>query len=127
MVPTAGLKDAELKAAQNKRAVLQQVMKNHWGGNMPTDRQAFLQAQPRMAREAEATMALYDLLGNQGWGGWIRNNGANPARTLQALSPKNYNQKDDILTLADDYKVKGKELWGDRADLRETLLARIAQ
>lgn len=126
MAPTAGLKDEALAAAQHKRGVLQQVMGNHWGGNVPQDRQAFLKAQPQMAREAQATMRLYDVLGQQGfWDKWVRNNGTSPARTMQALSPKRYDQDSDMLTLADGYKVKGKEIWGNDADMRAAITGRI--
>lgn len=126
MAPTAGLKDEALAAAQHKRAVLQQVMGNHWGGNVPQDRQAFLKTQPQMAREAQATMRLYDVLGQQGfWDKWVRNNGTRPARTMQALSPTRYDQDSDMLTLADGYKVKGKEIWGNDADMRAAITGRI--
>lgn len=128
MVPTAGLKDDKLQAAQHKRAVLQQVMSNHWGGNVPADRQTFMKAQPEMARQAEATMRLYDVLSQQDWfDKWWRNNGQNPALTLQALSPQSYDQKSDTLTMPGGYKVKGKEIWGANADMSQALISRIGK
>ena len=126
MAPTAGLKDEALAKAQSRRAMLQQVMLNHWGGNVPTDRARFQSEMPKMARQAEATMRLYDVLSDQGLlDRYVRNSGSKPSMTLQALSPSGYDQKDDMLILPDGYKVRGKELWGNNADMREAMLSRI--
>lgn len=125
MAPTAGLKDAELGAAQRKRAMLQQSLKNHWGGDLPADRQTYMKEQPRMAREAAATARMYDVLSNQGFIDRHWRNSQNPALTLQAMRPSSYKEDDDLLTLADGYKIKGKEIWGQDADVREAILGRI--
>ena len=126
MAPTAGLKDADLASAQRKRAVLQQALHNHWGGNVPSDRETYMKESPRMAREAAATSRLYDVLSQQGLiDKWWSNGGKNPAMTLQALRPKSYDDKTDELMLHDGYRLKGKDVWGQDADMAEVLRGRI--
>lgn len=126
MVPTSGLKGEELNKAQARRAMLQQTMMNHWGGNIPSDRAKFQQEMPEMARQAEATMRIYDVLSSQGiWDRLVRNGGKKSPLSLQALSPKAFDPDSGYLIMPDGYRVKGEEIWGNNADMRAAILGRI--
>lgn len=128
MAPTQGLKGDDLRAAQQRRAFLQEAVRSGWGGNVAIDPAAFESEMPEHSRQARATMALYDALSkDSGVGAFFRNGFRDAALSQQAIVPKSYDEKRDILVMPDGYEIPGKSVWGADADIRAAILARMKQ
>ncbi len=124
--PTAGLKDKELAAAMAQQARARESILAGFGGNVPSDRNQFRAALFPMLKQAQATSSLRTTLQDQGlWDRFVRNSGQRPALTNQNLDPQSYDKDSDMLTMPDGYRVKGKEIWGQDADIRDAVLGRI--
>lgn len=128
MAPTQGLKGDDLRAAQQRRAFLQEAVRSGWGGNVAIDPAAFESEMPEHSRQAKATMALYDALSkDSGVGAFFRNGFRDAALSKQAIVPKSYDEKKGILVMPDGYEIPGKSVWGNDADIRAAVLARMKQ
>lgn len=128
MAPTQGLKGDDLRAAQQRRAFLQEAVRSGWGGNVAIDPAAFESEMPKHSQQAKATMALYDALSkDSGVGAFFRNGFRDATLSQQAIVPKSYDEKRDILVMPDGYEIPGKSVWGNDADIRAAVLARMKQ
>ena len=126
LAPVTGLKDGDLKVAQQRRADLQEAMQYAMPQGMPNDPIEFQRVAPHVVRHAKATLALRDAIGRQTWvDKFFRNNGKSPVQTMQAIAPEAYDEKSDMLTLPGGYKIRGREIWADDADTRDAVLQRI--
>lgn len=128
MAPTQGLEGDDLRAAQQRRAFLQEAVRSGWGGNVAIDPAAFESEMPKHSQQAKATMALYDALSkDSGVGAFFRNGFRDATLSQQAIVPKSYDEKRDILVMPDGYEIPGKSVWGNDADIRAAVLARMKQ
>lgn len=123
IAPTAGLKDAELKTAQARRADLEQAFFSAHK-RQPGDDDEYAAEAPRMMDQARLSVAMRDAIKNRGFLNKLGNLGKDPWTTLHAAKPT-VNGKDFVFE--NGFSIPIKDVIGDDADLLAAYKARVQQ
>lgn len=98
-VPTEGLKDDDLVAAQAKRSRIEQAMLANYGGQMPTDLATFEKNAATMLHQARLTEALNQAVKNRGVVDKVRNLASGNRRPTVSQDPMHPISEQDGLTI----------------------------
>jgi len=127
-VPTAGLKDDDLKVAQARRADMQEAMYSIFGQNMPQDDASLNKSMPQMVEQAKTSLAIRDAIKNRGLWNKISNIGTDPWTTLHGakidITGKNIRFANGFTIPVDDVVKDGN---AKSADILAALTARTAK